>query len=1171
MDDFRALNAATVSDAHPMPLIEDILNRQGECLVWSVLDMKDGYHQVPLRKEDRHLTCMSTPRGTYQWKVLVMGLKNGGAIFQRMMEWVLQPFENADPYIDDVIIGTKGKTMEEAIRQHAIDVRKVLTRLAEQKLYVDKNKAKLFMAEVEFCGHILSAGSRRPAPGKLLAIQKMDLPQTVTELRGFLGLTNYYSCYVDHYATYAGPLMSKLQLNRQDGKKGSKVRLTWKKSEIDAFEELKRVLAKKLELFIIDPDKPFIMRADASDRAIGAVLEQERVLEPGKPPVRVPVGFFSRKLGKTQLNWTPREKETYAIVAALRKWAGWIGIQPVVVTTDHKSLEDWVEEKMDTPSGPAGRRARWHETLSKFDLTVQYVPGKDNVVADAMSRFAYPACKAFQDVSFHGSAEAREEVKRIIAEELAEGRMVGMATKQKPFRDFNCCYVAGPLRRGIVEQLGPPTLCDIELEVATINSWYSGDPVGQVVEVHQPEGESSEDEEDGTDLENLDSLEDPDHVVWEKVPIHNIHWDPLSDQVGPYEQPHADDAGQVQSWMIEDSSGEEAEEARPKRDRRPPQRFGYQPTPPAKKPGKARNGKGGRSTPEEPKPAEESKLAELFIDEFGNEHPCQAAEDAHPQLSDEPVQEALGHREQMPEHPVPLAPPIIEESAVPRNRARVEEVPGQESWDSDYAQSPCWGERWMLAHGPADQWPQGVQLRNGRMLWGGLVAVPENKVGQVIRAQHEAIGHPGIRKTLREVSRRYAFPPSVRVYEAVREARRGCLTCQACEPPNWSGDAPLDGTPIPPHVMSHVSIDVFSLPAVQWRRQTWDALVVCVDRLSGWIIARPTQKLGLTAEKCAHLLLDGGWEVFGVPSVITTDQGAQFVGSWWKTMCSRLGIRQAYSQAYRPNANGRAEVAGKTLINALRKVGAETPVNWVEALPRILWRYHNLPGESGMSPFHILFGRERSEAGCPYEPLHECEDARKFFLRMENLDQEVARILNQAHQEAQNRINASRVKRPPYQAGDWVWVARPVKAPTTTKLDTRWFGPAKVVKRTGDQSYDVLIKPGVVQEVHADQLKGYVADQLGSRKATLFHYLPTHHSPELANDEWNVETILAHRKDREGGFQFLTRWEGCGPEGDTWEPVHSFIQRYCHELVKYCQKRRLQVDLATSLQPQPMV
>ena len=103
------------------------------------------------------------------------------------------------------------------------------------------------------------------------------------------------------------------------------------------------------------------------------------------------------------------------------------------------------------------------------------------------------------------------------------------------------------------------------------------------------------------------------------------------------------------------------------------------------------------------------------------------------------------------------------------------------------------------------------------------------------------------------------------------------------------------------------------------------------------------------------MVLENGWDSFGVPSVITNDQGSQFVGQWWRTMCARLGIRQAYSQAYRAQANGRAEVAGKTLIGILRKlqVGGET--NWVEALPRVLRMYHDTPGESGLSSYQILF------------------------------------------------------------------------------------------------------------------------------------------------------------------------------------------------------------------------
>ena len=163
--------------------------------------------------------------------------------------------------------------------------------------------------------------------------------------------------------------MDKLQVGRVDGKKGSIKPVAWDPESVKAFEALRSALGEGQQVFQLDPDQPFVLKTDASDFAIGAVLEQERN---GKG---APVAFHSRKLTGSQINWTAREKETYAIVVALRKWAGWIGFQPVVVLTDHRSLENWVTEQVDTPSGPRGRRARWHETLSQFNLQVEYIPG----------------------------------------------------------------------------------------------------------------------------------------------------------------------------------------------------------------------------------------------------------------------------------------------------------------------------------------------------------------------------------------------------------------------------------------------------------------------------------------------------------------------------------------------------------------------------------------------------------------------------------------------------------------------------------------------------------------------------------------------------------------------------------------------------------------------------
>ena len=380
VQDLRPQNAVTIKDGHPLPLIGLILVRQGRHRMWSVLDLTDGYHQMPLKREHRHITCMSTPRGTMQWKVQVMGLKNAGSQFQRMMEWVLDNLEGTDPYVDDIIVGSCGDTVEELVANHMRNLQEVLKTLEKHTLVCSMKKSQFFMREVEFCGHILREGRRSPAPGKLLPIQEWELPRVVTELRGFLGLCNYFAEYVDHYAEAAAPLMAKLRLSRVDGKKGSKKKLEWTTEEVEAFRTLKGKLAARLELFQVDPDWTFVLRTLESDYAIGSVLEQQHpddrrgdLIEVGKTRL-VPVSFYSRKLAHSQLNWTPREKETYAIVVSLRKWASLIGFQPLIVITDHKALEDWVTEHVETPSGPRGRRARLHETLSQFDLQVVYHP-----------------------------------------------------------------------------------------------------------------------------------------------------------------------------------------------------------------------------------------------------------------------------------------------------------------------------------------------------------------------------------------------------------------------------------------------------------------------------------------------------------------------------------------------------------------------------------------------------------------------------------------------------------------------------------------------------------------------------------------------------------------------------------------------------------------------------
>ena len=139
---------------------------------------------------------------------------------------------------------------------------------------------------------------------------------------------------------------------------------------------MKQAQLSVLSLHLMDPDPGFVLRTDTSNYAIGAVFEQ--VLDDGRD---VLVAFSSRLLAEGQRRtWTPREKDSYAIVMALGQWAGYIALHPVTVCKDHQSLQSWHKEHVDTPSGPGSQTARWHDTLAKFHLTVVYVLGKDNTL-----------------------------------------------------------------------------------------------------------------------------------------------------------------------------------------------------------------------------------------------------------------------------------------------------------------------------------------------------------------------------------------------------------------------------------------------------------------------------------------------------------------------------------------------------------------------------------------------------------------------------------------------------------------------------------------------------------------------------------------------------------------------------------------------------------------------
>ena len=190
------------------------------------------------------------------------------------------------------------------------------------------------------------------------------------------------------------------------------------------------------------------------------------------------------------------------------------------------------------------------------------------------------------------------------------------------------------------------------------------------------------------------------------------------------------------------------------------------------------------------------------------------------------------------------------------------------------------------------------------MYWAGKLCVPEGLCLEVTAAFHKLWGHVGVRRMVQEMKRRVEFPSSMSVEKMVTKIKSGCQICQQTEPPNWQVSRKIQMAPIPDRIFSSVCLDIFSMPPEVWCGIGYDCMLVCVDRLSGWIVAKPTQNVVLTAEKAAHLMMDDGWNIFGVPETVTSDQGPQFAGTWWKTMCSRLGIGKTLAKHTGHNPTG---------------------------------------------------------------------------------------------------------------------------------------------------------------------------------------------------------------------------------------------------------------------------
>lgn len=365
--DYRKLNEKTISDRYPMPEINYVIDQLKGQQYFITLDLASGFHQIKMKESDIEKTAFSINNGKYEFTRMPFGLKNAPAIFQRAIDDVLREHigKICYVYIDDVIIF--GKTLEETLKNLEV----ILKALNDANLKIQLDKSEFLHKEIEFLGYVITSKGLKPNIKKIEAIEKYPEPSTIKELRSFLGMMGYYRRFVKDFAKIAKPLTSLL---RGEGCTSNK-KIKFNEAESNCFRKMKSILSSSDILIYPDYSKPFILTTDASDFAIGAVLSQG---EAGKDK---PIHFASRTLSKSEEGFSVPEKEMLAIFWALQTFRNYLYGSKFKILTDHQPLTFSLSAKNTN-----AKLKRWKAYLEEHDYTIEYKPGKSNVVADALSR-----------------------------------------------------------------------------------------------------------------------------------------------------------------------------------------------------------------------------------------------------------------------------------------------------------------------------------------------------------------------------------------------------------------------------------------------------------------------------------------------------------------------------------------------------------------------------------------------------------------------------------------------------------------------------------------------------------------------------------------------------------------------------------------------------------------
>lgn len=372
IDYSQTINKYTLLDAYPLPNISEMINNIAQYRIFSTLDLKSAYHQIPILEEERQYTAFEALGKLYHFKRIPFGVTNGVACFQRIMNNIIENegLDGTFAYLDNVTIC--GHSQEE----HDKALQAFLRAASKYRITFNEGKSIISSETINLLGYQVSRGLIKPDPERLRPLQEMAIPKNKAALRRVIGLFSYYSNWIAKFSDKVQPLVRTTTFPLSDEAKS-------------AFNQLKSDV-KNSVITTIDERIPFSVETDASDIAIAATLNQA-----GRP-----VAFFSRTLSPTERRHSSVEKEAYAIVEALRKWRHFLLGRHFKLVTDQRSVSYMFDQRA---SGKVknDKIQRWRIELSNYSFDIMYRPGKSNVAADTFTRISCSVGESETLVNLH--------------------------------------------------------------------------------------------------------------------------------------------------------------------------------------------------------------------------------------------------------------------------------------------------------------------------------------------------------------------------------------------------------------------------------------------------------------------------------------------------------------------------------------------------------------------------------------------------------------------------------------------------------------------------------------------------------------------------------------------------------------------------------------------------